>query len=249
MFRLLLPLVLFGNLFGDSIIYNDYPIKLFWKPKPEPIIKKINNVHYIGIYDNYLIYTKNNSIVGNRIYHIPCKDVINAKFENGLSIQYNCNKNTIMDLNFKKQINSIDTSFSRDSRFGFSIGMINDRAINGVLGIGISYDLKQTRKDELFIAGTSFPLVIHSFSWGWKHYSNPNKSSSGYSIIGIQHIHFGGIMSFYFHALHELTEIYPSPEKIYTVPVLSFGYEYETAKGSLIQISFIPPTLKIEFPN
>ena len=92
MYKLLSMLLFLGNLFGDAIIYNNYPPKLFWKQKPK--IKVLDNVEYMGITDNHLISRKSWGLLGNRLYQIPCDDVIEVKDRLGDSIQYNCNENT-----------------------------------------------------------------------------------------------------------------------------------------------------------
>ena len=168
-------ILLLSNLFGDTIVYNHYPPKLFWKPKPKPTIKVLEDVEFRGITENFLVYHKNWGIVGNRLYQIPCNDVIEVKDTSGYLIQYKCNENTFdLALNSRNEIVH-NSSPARNARLNFSIGLFNDRMFASICGL--SYDLMQSKTDDLFIGQgfIIFPYIMTS-SLGWKHYFSKSKS-------------------------------------------------------------------------
>ena len=178
-------ILLLSNLFGDTIVYNHYPPKLFWKPKPKPTIKVLEDVEFRGITDNFLIYHKNWGVFGNRLYQIPCNDVIDAKDTSGYLIQYKCNENTFDSALYTR--NEIVHSSTRNARFNGSFGFLNDRMLGSFLGF--SYDIMQSRTDELFLGlGCFIPPYLSTSSLGWKHYLSKSNSSF-YSIVTIQKVY------------------------------------------------------------
>tara|TARA_B100000315_G_scaffold249382_1_gene280499 strand:+ start:380 stop:1081 length:702 start_codon:yes stop_codon:yes gene_type:complete len=227
-------ILLLSNLFGDTIVYNHYPPKLFWKPKPKPTIKVLEDVEFRGITDNFLIYHKNWGVFGNRLYQIPCNDVIDAKDTSGYLIQYKCNENTFDSALYTR--NEIVHSSTRNARFNGSFGFLNDRMLGSFLGF--SYDIMQSRTDELFLGhGFFIPPHLMTSSLGWKHYFSKSKSSF-YSIVAIQNLRILSLGSAF-------------------IPTVALGYEVETSSKYLLQFGgFIHPQfekgfipyLKMDFP-
>ena len=129
-------ILLLSNLFSDTIVYNHYPPKLFWKAKPKPTIKVLEDVKYRGITRNYLISQKDWGVLGNRLYEIPCNDVIEAKYTNGSLIQYNCNEDTSI-INIVNEDSEIQYSNFKSNYL--IIPRIEDNWINPILTDGGIY--------------------------------------------------------------------------------------------------------------
>ena len=139
-------ILLLSNLFGDTIVYNHYPQTLFfWKQKSNPTIKVLDNVKYRGITMNYLISQEDGGVLGNRLYQIPCHDVIEAKYTDGSLIQYNCNEDTYEDIsNIVNEDSGIQYS---NFKYNYNIfPRVEDNWINPILtddGYIYFYDKKR----------------------------------------------------------------------------------------------------------
>ena len=130
------------------------------------------------------------------------------------------------------------TYLLRDERGNVSVGLNDNRMPYTILST--SYDLLQTRTDEFYCGIGSllvFPLL--SISSGWKHYFSVNKSSIYFSL---SYVYFQGTLH-----TNQLGDI--SLEQY--ISTISFGYEYETFSGQLLQLgmtNYHLPFLKMEVP-